>query len=52
MKRVQRVRELMHEMGVPDERISVVGYGEEFAEHDNSTDKDRLNNRRVDFTIF
>ena len=45
-------RELMHEMGVPDERVSVVGYGEEFAEHDNSTDDDRLNNRRVDFTIF
>jgi len=36
----------------PMKRISVVGYGEEFAEHDNSTDEDRLNNRQVDFTIF
>ncbi len=52
IKRVQKIRELMHDMGVPDEQISVVGYGEEVSTHDNSTEEGRQNNRRVDFKAF
>ncbi|MEM1406292.1 MAG: OmpA family protein [Bacteroidota bacterium] len=52
IQRVEKIRQLMHDMGVPDERISVVGYGEEVAEHDNSTTEGREKNRRVDFTVF
>lgn len=52
IKRVQKIRSLMHEMGVPDERISVIGYGEEIAKHDNTTDNGRQLNRRVDFKAF
>ena len=52
MKRVEKIRKLMHDMGVPDERISVVGYGEEIATHDNTSDEGRQLNRRVDFTAF
>lgn len=52
IKRVQKIRQLMHDMGVPDERISVVGYGEELAKHDNSSTSGRQLNRRVDFKAF
>ncbi|TRX60816.1 OmpA family protein [Fulvivirga sp. M361] len=52
IERVEKIRSLMHDMGVPDERISVVGYGEEVSEHDNSTEEGREKNRRVDFTVF
>ncbi len=52
IKRVQKIRELMIGMGVPDEHISVVGYGEEISTHDNTTDEGRQNNRRVDFKAF
>lgn len=52
IKRVQKIRELMLGMGVPDEHISIVGYGEEISTHDNSTDEGRQNNRRVDFKAF
>ncbi len=52
IRRVEKIRQLMHDMGVPDERISVVGYGEEVAEHDNTTLEGRQKNRRVDFTAF
>ena len=52
IKRVEKIRKLMHDMGVPDERISVVGYGEEIASHDNTSDEGRQLNRRVDFTAF
>ena len=45
IKRVQKIRQLMLDMGVPDDRISVVGYGEELnktrtvqKKHGNSTD--------------
>ena len=34
----------MHDMGVPDERISVVGYGEEISTHDNDTQEGREKN--------
>jgi outer membrane protein OmpA-like peptidoglycan-associated protein len=52
IKRVQKIRELMHDMGVSDEKISVVGYGEQVGGHDNSTEAGRQNNRRVDFKAF
>ena len=52
IKRVERIRQLMHDMGVPDERISVVGYGEEISTHENDTKEGRQKNRRVDFTVF
>lgn len=52
MKRVQKIRQLMLDMGVPDDRISIVGYGEELGGHVNSTAEGRQLNRRVDFTIF
>lgn len=52
IKRVQKIRQLMLDMGVPDDRISIVGYGEELKTNDNKTSDGRLRNRRVDFTIF
>lgn len=48
MKRVQKIRTLMVDMGVPDSNISVVGYGEEHA----TTGDDGQDDRRVDFTVF
>ena len=53
IKRVQKIRQLMLDMGVPDERISVVGYGEELGQEKKAKNEDdHQNNRRVDFTIF
>jgi len=52
IKRVQKIRQLMLDMGVPDDRISVVGYGEELNKANNKTEEARQLNRRVDFTIF
>jgi outer membrane protein OmpA-like peptidoglycan-associated protein len=49
LKRVQKIRSLMHDMGVPDEQISVLGYGEEISKFDNSTEEGKQKNRRVDF---
>lgn len=52
IKRVQKIRQLMLDMGVPDDRISVVGYGEELGKEESKTEQDHQNNRRVDFTVF
>ncbi len=52
IKRVQKIRQLMLDMGVPDERISIVGYGEQVKSNTNKTDEGRQLNRRVDFTVF
>jgi outer membrane protein OmpA-like peptidoglycan-associated protein len=52
MKRVEKIRSLMHDMGVPDDRISVVGYGEELAMNDTTSEDARQLNRRVDFKVF
>lgn len=52
IQRVEKIRQLMHDMGVPDDHISVVGYGEEVAVHDNTTEEGRQRNRRVDFKVF
>lgn len=51
IKRVQKIRKLMHDMGVPDDRISVVGYGEEHASVTPAKD-DHQKFRRVDFKVF
>ncbi len=52
MKRVQRIQSLMMDMGVPADRISVIGYGETAPTYDNRTPEGRQKNRRVDFKIF
>lgn len=52
IKRVQKIRQLMLDMGVPDDRISVVGYGEELGKEKSKNENDHQLNRRVDFTIF
>ena len=52
IKRVQKIRQLMLEMGVSDDRISIVGYGEGAPKHDNTTNENKQKNRRVDFKVF
>lgn len=52
MKRVQKIRQLMLDMGVSDDQISIVGYGEEVADHTDKSDQGRQENRRVDFKAF
>jgi outer membrane protein OmpA-like peptidoglycan-associated protein len=52
IKRVQKIRQLMLDMGVPDERISVVGYGEELSNKKTQEEAVHQNHRRVDFTVF
>lgn len=52
IKRVKKIRELMLAMGVPDDHISIVGYGEEVSKHDNKTTEGRQKNRRVDFKAY
>ncbi|MGB3183235.1 MAG: OmpA family protein [Cyclobacteriaceae bacterium] len=52
MKRVARIQQLMSEIGVPDGRISVIGYGETTPTYDNATEEGRQKNRRVDFKVF
>lgn len=53
VKRVQRIRQLMLDMGVPDDHISIVGYGEEQTKGKNTKSEEaHQNNRRVDFTVF
>lgn len=49
IQRVEKIRKLMHDMGVPDDRISVIGYGEEHAEEGEKIDE---RSRRVDFKVF
>jgi outer membrane protein OmpA-like peptidoglycan-associated protein len=52
IKRVQKIRQLMLDMGVKDDQISVVGYGEEVTDHSNKTEEGKQLNRRVDFKAF
>jgi len=53
VKRVQRIRQLMLDMGVPDSNISVVGYGEEHTKNkEGKNESEHQNARRVDFTVF
>ncbi|HNP20077.1 MAG TPA: OmpA family protein [Fulvivirga sp.] len=51
IKRVEKIRQLMLDMGVPDENISIVGYGEELSNKSADTAQYQ-NDRRVDFTVF
>ena len=52
MKRVRQIENLMHDIGVPEENVSVIGYGESMPKYDNDTEAGRQKNRRVDFKIF
>jgi outer membrane protein OmpA-like peptidoglycan-associated protein len=52
IKRVQKIRQLMLDMGVSDDKISIVGYGEEVTDHADKSDEGRQQNRRVDFRAF
>ena len=52
MQRVRQIERLMTEIGVPAERVAVIGYGETMPSHDNSTEEGRQKNRRVDFKIY
>lgn len=53
IKRVERIRKMMHDMGVPDDLISVVGYGEEQASLSSASQPaDPRQFRRVDFRVF
>ncbi|MEM6524000.1 MAG: OmpA family protein [Bacteroidota bacterium] len=52
IQRVEKVRQLMQDMGVPDDRISVVGYGKGLVKNDNRVNEIHPKNRRVDFTIY
>jgi outer membrane protein OmpA-like peptidoglycan-associated protein len=52
IKRVERIRQLMLEMGVSDDHISIVGYGEEHADTNDEIANDKQLDRRVDFTVF
>lgn len=52
VKRVQKIRQLMLDMGVPDDRISIIGYGEEHGKKTEGSEAVHQNNRRVDFTVF
>ncbi|QSE96870.1 OmpA family protein [Fulvivirga lutea] len=51
IKRVEKIRELMIQMGVHDDHISVIGYGEEHSSEAKAADK-KQEERRVDFTVF
>jgi len=52
IKRVEKIRQLMHDMGVSDDQISVVGYGEEVNSHVDKSAQGKQENRRVDFKAF
>lgn len=52
IKRVQRIRQLMLDMGVSDDHISIVGYGEEVTDHTDKSEEGKQQNRRVDFKAF
>jgi len=51
IKRVKKIQQLMHQMGVPDDRISIIGYGEEHTVN-SQDEKEHQESRRVDFKAF
>jgi len=52
MRRVSRIKQLMVDIGVNEDLISVTGYGEAEPKYDNNTEEGRQKNRRVDFKVF
>lgn len=52
MRRVARIKQLMVDIGVSEDLISVIGYGETEPRYDNKTEEGRQKNRRVDFKVF
>jgi len=52
MKRVQRIKQLMAELGVSEYFISVVGQGERKPIAPNDSDEHRLTYRRIEFKVF
>ncbi len=52
MKRVNRIKELMIQMGVDENMISAIGFGESQPIVPNDTEENRLKNRRIEFKAF
>lgn len=52
MKGVERIKQLMVEMGVSEDFISVVGQGERKPIVPNISEENRLKNRRIEFKVF
>ncbi|MDQ3392917.1 MAG: OmpA family protein [Bacteroidota bacterium] len=52
MRRVARIKQLMVDIGVTEDLISIIGYGEAEPKYDNNTEEGRQKNRRVDFKVF
>lgn len=52
MRRVERIKQLMVDIGISEHQISVIGYGEAEPKYDNNSEEGRQKNRRVDFKVF
>ncbi|MFQ3576077.1 MAG: OmpA family protein [Cytophagales bacterium] len=52
MKRVEKIRRLMIDMGVDDDKISAIGYGESMPIVPNDSEENRQKNRRIEFKAF
>ncbi len=51
-QRAENVLRYLHKKGIPRERLSAVGYGEERPIDTNRTESGRAHNRRVEFVIL
>jgi outer membrane protein OmpA-like peptidoglycan-associated protein len=50
--RAERVRAVLHQLGIAHERMSYIGYGESRPRLANSSDANRAVNRRVEFRVL